>query len=234
MTPKSLPSTTTFTPVPDPLLGDMLKGIDNLAELKCILRALWHIHRKKGALRCVTLAELRDDPVLHGALDQEEIEDAMNGGARRGIFAKGNVTTARGRIALFVLNQETHRAALRRAMAGETALPHVDEVEAVAPPRRKKRPNVFDLYEQEIGMITPVVADELKAAENEYPKEWIETAVREAALSGRRSWPYVRAILRRWNKEGKSDGKFGRHTKTRNPRRYIEEYERRRGIPSGS
>ena len=123
MTPKSLPSTTTFTPVPDPLLGDVLKSIDSLPELKCILRALWHIHRKKGALRCVTLAELRDDPVLHGSLDPEEIEDAMNGGARRGIFAKGNVTTGDGRIALFVLNQEPHRAALRRAMAGEIAPP---------------------------------------------------------------------------------------------------------------
>ncbi len=234
MTPKSLPSATTFTPVPDPLLGDVLKSIDDLAELKCILRALWHIHRRKGDLRCVTLAELRDDPVLHGAMDREEIEDAMNGGARRGIFAKANVTTASGRIALFVLNQESHRAALRRAMAGEIALPAGDDEWAVGPGRVKTRPNVFDLYEQEIGMITPVVADELKAAEAEYPEEWIQTAVREAALSGRRSWPYVRAILRRWNKEGKSDGKFGRNTKARDPRRYIEEYERRRGIPSGS
>ncbi len=234
MTPKSLPSTTTFTPVPDPLLGDVLKGIDSLAELKCILRALWHIHRKKGTLRCVTLVELRDDPVLRSALNREEIEGAMKGAASLSIFARAPINTGKSRTDLFVLNQESHRAALRRAMAGEIALPHADELEAVAPPGRKKRPNVFDLYEQEIGIITPVVADELKAAETEYPKEWIETAVREAALSGRRSWPYVRAILRRWNKEGKSDGKFGRHSKARDPRRYIEEYERRRGIPSGS
>ena len=48
MIPKSLPSTTTFTPVPDPLLGELLKSIDSLDELKCILRALWHIHRRKG------------------------------------------------------------------------------------------------------------------------------------------------------------------------------------------
>ena len=234
MTPKSLPSTTTFTPVPDPLLGDVLKGIDSLAELKCILRALWHIHRKKGTLRFVTLVELRDDPVLRSALNREEIEGAMKGAASLSIFARAPINTGKSRTDLFVLNQESHRAALRRAMAGEIALPHADGLEAVAPPGRKKRPNVFDLYEQEIGIITPVVADELKAAETEYPKEWIENAVREAALSGRRSWPYVRAILRRWNKEGKSDGKFGRHSKARDPRRYIEEYERRRGIPSGS
>ena len=235
MTPKSLPSTTSFTPVPDPLLGDVLKSIDNLAELKCILRALWHIHRKKGDLRCVTLAELEADPVLHDTLDREEIEDAMNDGARRGIFAKGNVTTDRGRIALFVLNQESHRAALRRAMAGEIALPAGDEEWTVAPGRPKARPNVFDLYEQEMGrIITPTIADSLREAENEYPQGWIADAIREAVLNEKRNWSYVSAILRRWNKEGKSDGKFGRNTKARDPRRYVEEYERRRGIPSGS
>ncbi len=234
MNPKSLPSTTTFTPVPDPLLGDVLKSIDSLAELKCILRALWHIHRKKGVLRSVSLGELRDDPVLRDELEPEQIEDAMNGGARRGIFAKGIVATGRGKTPIFVLNQENHRAALRRAVAGEITLPVSDEDWTVEPAKTAARPNLFDLYEQEIGMITPVVADELKVAEREYPKEWIETAVREAALGGKRSWPYVKAILRRWNREGRSDGKFGRDSKARDPKRYIEEYERRRGIPSGS
>ena len=140
MNPKSLPSTTTFTPVPDPLLGDVLQSIDSLAELKCILRALWHIHRKKGALRCVTLGELRADPVLQGELDEEEIADAMNGGARRGIFARASVATERGRTTLFVLNQEAHRAALRRAVAGTLTLPQGDEDSTAEPPRAKKTP----------------------------------------------------------------------------------------------
>ncbi len=231
MNPKSLPSTTTFTPVPDPLLGDVLQSIDSLAELKCILRALWHIHRKKGALRCVTLGELRADPVLQSELDGEEIEEAMNGGARRGIFARASVTTERGRATLFVLNQEAQRAALRRAVAGTLTLPQGDEDSTAEPPRAKNRPNVFAVYEQEIGMITPLIAEELKAAESEYSQGWIEDAIREAARNGKRSWNYIRAILRRWEREGKSDGKFGRHSKARNPRRYIEEYVRRRGNP---
>ena len=234
MNPKSLPSTTTFTPVPDPLLGDVLRSMDSLAELKCILRALWHIHRKKGALRCVTLGELRADPVLQGALDPDEIADAMNDGARQGIFARASVTTERGKTALFVLNQEAHRAALRRAVAGEIALPQCDEDVTGPAPRARKRPNVFDLYEQETGkMISPLVSEELKAAEQEYPQGWIADAIREAARSGIRSWSYIRAILRRWEREGKSDGKFGRHSETRDPRRYIKEYVRRRGNPPG-
>lgn len=233
MNPTSLPSTTTFTPVPDPLLGDLLRSMDSLAELKCILRALWYLHRKKGSLRCVTLSELNADPVLRDELDPEQVEDAMNGAARRGIFAKGMVPGGDGRIPIFVLNQQVHRDALHRAMSGDIVLPAYDEDPPEPPPRNEKRPNVFELFEQEIGMLTPMVADELKAAEDEYPKEWIETAVKEAALSGKRSWPYVRAILRRWNREGKTDGKFGRHSKAVDPQRYVKEFVQRRGGSRG-
>lgn len=234
MTPKSLPSTTTFTPVPDPLLGDVLRSIDSLAELKCILRALWHIHRKKGALRCVTLAELRTDPVLQGELDAEETEDAMNGRAGQRIFAKARVRTREGRmVTVYVLNQQSQRLALQKFLRGKAVLPQREEVLQTVPAGATNRPSVFDLYEQEIGMITPLVADELKSAEADYPREWTETAIREAALSGKRSWPYVRAILRRWEREGKSDGKFGRHSKAVNPQRYVEEFVQRRGNPPG-
>ena len=234
MNPKSLPATTTFTPVPDPLLGDVLQSIDSLAELKCILRALWHIYRKKGALRCVTLGELRADPVLQGTLDPEEIEVAMNAGARWGIFARASVTTERRRTTLFVLNQEDQRAALRRAVAGKTGLQEVTDDATAEPSATSERPNIFAVYEQEIGMITPLIAEELKAAESEYSQGWIEDAIREAARNGKRSWNYIRAILRRWEREGKSDGKFGRHSKARDPRRYIEEYIRIRGRPPGN
>lgn len=235
MNPKSLPYDTTFTPVPDPLLGDVLKSIDSLAELKCILRALWHIQRKKGALRCVTLGELSADPVLQDELDLGEIADAMNSVAAGSVFAKARVRTADGEIEIVhVLNQQSQRLALQRFLRGKALLPDREESLQTVPAGVTKRPGIFDLYEQEIGMITPLVADELKAAEAEFSKEWIETAVREAALSGRRSWPYVRAILRRWNREGKSDGKFGRDSGTVDTRRFVEEYIRVRGRPPGA
>ena len=141
MNPKSLPSTTTFTPVPDPLLGDVLQSIDSLAELKCILRALWHIHRKKGALRCVTLAELRADPVLQGELDEDEITDAMNGGARRGIFARASVATERGRTDPICPEPGgPTRRLTKRAVAGTLTLPQGDEDSTAEPPSTKKRP----------------------------------------------------------------------------------------------
>ena len=56
-----------------------------------------------------------------------------------------------------------------------------------------ERPNVFRLYEENIGMLTPMVADELRAAEEEYPSGWVEAAIREAAAGNVRSWRYIEA-----------------------------------------
>src|SRR5206468_2494137 len=39
-----------------------------------------------------------------------------------------------------------------------------------------ERPNIFVLYEQNIGLLSPLLADELKDAADQYPGEWIEAA----------------------------------------------------------
>jgi len=57
------------------------------------------------------------------------------------------------------------------------------------------RPNIFILYEQNIGLLTPPIADELRQAEQTYPAGWIEEAFREAVSLNKRSWRYIRAIL---------------------------------------
>jgi len=61
-----------------------------------------------------------------------------------------------------------------------------------------ERPNIFVLYEQNIGLLTPLIADQLKDAADQYPQEWIEAAFREAVQHNKRNWSYISAILRRW------------------------------------
>jgi DNA replication protein len=65
------------------------------------------------------------------------------------------------------------------------------------------RPNIFILYEQNIGLLSPLIADELKDAADRFPMDWIEAAFREALQYNKRKWSYIRAILRRWETEGK-------------------------------
>lgn len=61
---------------------------------------------------------------------------------------------------------------------------------------------IFTLYEQEIGVLTPVVADEVKIWLNEYSPEHIKEAIKEASLSGVRKPAYIGAILQNWKTGG--------------------------------
>ncbi len=83
------------------------------------------------------------------------------------------------------------------------------------------RPNIFVLYEQNIGLLQSIIADELREAEREYPAEWIEEAFRLAAEANVRRWSYVRAILERWTTEGKSDETSQRDSEP-DYRRYLK------------
>lgn len=66
-------------------------------------------------------------------------------------------------------------------------------------------PNIFKLYEQNIGALTPLVAEQLKEAEHDYPPEIILNAFRQAAEHNKRSWKYVSAILLNWARENKHE-----------------------------
>lgn len=67
------------------------------------------------------------------------------------------------------------------------------------------RPDVFGLYEQNIGVVSPIMADRLNEALNTYPEEWIRDAIGEAVAYNKRNWRYIQRILENWTTEGRSD-----------------------------
>jgi DnaD/phage-associated family protein len=70
--------------------------------------------------------------------------------------------------------------------------------------------NIFTFYEQNIGIISPILADKLRDAEGEYSEEWVRDAISEAVNYGKKSWAYIQAILERWKTDGKTNrGKHG-------------------------
>jgi DNA replication protein len=70
-----------------------------------------------------------------------------------------------------------------------------------------ERPSIYALYEQNIGLLTPILAERLQDAEGRYPMEWIEAAFEEAVTNNKRNWRYIERILERWSSEGKDNGK---------------------------
>jgi DnaD/phage-associated family protein len=66
----------------------------------------------------------------------------------------------------------------------------------------EKPADVFQNYEKNIGVITPMIADALRDAERSDGPDWVCAAIEEAVRNNVRSWKYCEAILRRWRKDG--------------------------------
>jgi len=214
---KGFPRKVRYVPVPAPLLESLLEEIDDLAELKCTLRVIAMLHVKKGHPRFVTLGELQADRTLTRSLGQDRdsasqsIEQGMAKAVRRGTIAVASVEESGARQQLFTLNTEVNRTTLEKIAEGATQVSPLPVSEPWVEP--EDTPNIFALYEQNVGMLSPMIADELREAEELYPVEWISEAIREAVGLNKRSWRYISRILERWEHEGRGHGKPGRYSK---------------------
>jgi DNA replication protein len=90
------------------------------------------------------------------------------------------------------------------------------------PSLKYDRPDVFGLYEQNIGIISPIMVDKLNEALGMYPEEWIRDAIGEAVSYNKRNWRYIQAILENWTTEGRSDETNRRaHEEHLDPEKYL-------------
>jgi DNA replication protein len=128
------------------------------------------------------------------------------------------------------LGQEALRRALDSAVehgALSRSTPNVNEVledvySLTVDSGQAPAVNIFALYEQNIGIITPMIAEELKEAEKIYPRQWIEDAFKEAVALNKRSWRYIARILERWASEGKDSGEHKRDIEKGSPDKYVK------------
>ena len=218
------PARMRFTPVPNLLFSSIIPQMDDLAELKTTLHIFWRLYHKRGYPRFVTYKELAADGTLMGGLRDvasspaEVLRRALKGAEERGTI----LHLAFEQEDLYLLNTESDRRAAAKLESGEIPLggllPKGEPcVEA------EEQPNIFVLYEQNIGMLTPMIAEELREAERLYPAPWIESAFKEAVALNKRSWRYIARILERWSREGRDDGKPGRHSKGEiDPEKYFQ------------
>ena len=185
------------TPVPNLFFSELLPLIDNLAELKVVLHLFWLIGKKRGALRYARLDELLTDRRLLDGLATPKLT-GDDGAARcaracrgaRRAAADDRHAAGRETEEWYMINSANGREVLERLQSGELDLlgEAGEDVQL-----QTERPTVFVLYEQNIGMLTPMIADELRDAERHFPAEWIADAFRQAVLHNKRSWKYVLA-----------------------------------------
>lgn len=225
---KGIPDKAEVTPLPDIFFTEALGYIDDVNELKLVLHVFWLWKRRKGYPRYITFTELKNDSVLINTLryegpsgsSDEVMKNALDSAVQHGVLLSLTFSDNGKTEYIYFLNTETEQKTVERIKKGELTLTdmHIENSDE----HKVQLPDIYTLYEQNIGIITPLIADELQEAQDKYPPEWIESAFKEAVRLNKRSWKYIERILERWNREGKDNGKPGRDIqKERDPDRYI-------------
>jgi DnaD/phage-associated family protein len=123
-----------------------------------------------------------------------------------------------------MLNTPANQRLADRIRLGEVKIAELGKATPAATPA-EPRPTIYQLYEDNVGLLTPLLAQELREAELTYPANWIEDAFREAVGYNKRSWRYVRRILENWGANGRGAEPVGeprRDTQSpRDPRAYL-------------
>lgn len=212
-----------LTRLPAAFFTDLLPEIDHLGELKVTLYAFWFLDRLEGDLRFLRHQDFAKDQRLLEGLGRtpeaaaKALNEALERAVQRGTFLIVRQKEDTFESALFFLNTPRGQAAAAALEKGEWS---PDDVARPELSLELEQPNIYRLYEQNIGPLTPMIADALREAEAAYPMEWINEAIRAAVESNVRRWKYIEAILRS-RKEREPDGTTrGKTEKDR--RRYVE------------
>jgi DnaD/phage-associated family protein len=216
-----------FTPVPNLFLNRLMPQIKDMAELKTTLFIIMSIYASKGYPRFVSFSELLNNVSLVISLKQsdkpaeEALGDALELAVKRKTVLHLKVDNGEKMENIYFLNTPTDRQAMEKILNGEIKLPGIKAGAVPATPA-DELPDIFSLYEENIGMLTPMIAEELKEAEKLYPDNWIRDAIKKAVNQNKRKWSYISAILERWTTEGKSDGAYRRDSEKEDPDKYIK------------
>ncbi len=210
--------------LPEGFFSDLLPLVDDLAELKITLFALWALHQKEGDFRYLRRRDFASSSglmnglqVIYPEADTDVVLDlALQQAIEHGILLFAEISQTDSTDTLYFANTPRGREAVEKIQQGGWKPGDLHNPVEVLP----TRPTIFQLYEDNIGPLTPMIAERLKDAGTEYPPAWLEEAIQIAVERNARNWRYIRAILERWQTNGKDDGRLEKYDE-QDSARYI-------------
>lgn len=200
--------------IPEAFFSGVLPGITSLDELQVTLTVFRQISQSGSGFETPIAEEvLAQDRDLRFALREEgsprepdrRISLGLDLALARGTLLRFIAASERTEAIWYYVNNSVNRATLAAMTRGAIKAPATVWITNRAPDIATELPNAFRLYEQNIGPLTPILADQIRLAIEEYPADWIEDAIGEAVAYNRRSWRYISRILENWTVQGKSD-----------------------------
>jgi DNA replication protein len=204
-----------LTPIPNLFFSELLPAIDHLGELKITLYTFWALAKRESRFLYLRRGEMASDQILLDSLSSPNIQpidaldDALERAVARGTLLQASIDFGGGTETFFFLNTPKGHAALEGIQRGEW-LPSGEEDRPLE--LKIERPNIYILYEQNIGPLTPMIAERLREAEADYPAYWIEEAIGIAVENNVRKWRYIEAILEDWLAKGRDEREDYRDT----------------------
>jgi DnaD/phage-associated family protein len=209
--------------LPASFFTELLPQIDHLGELKVTLYVFFRLSQVEGPFPYIQVDDFLADKRFVDGLGptgpeaQANLEAGLERAVQRGTLLKASLSSDERTKTLYFINSPRGLAALKAIEDGEWRLtgdPH-RPVEVVV------KSNIYQLFEENFGPLTPLIADTLREAEVAYPPQWIEDAIRIAVENNVRNWRYAAAILERWQVEGRDERKDRQDTQKAR-RRYVE------------
>jgi DNA replication protein len=200
-----------FVHVPGAYVGQVMRQVADVVELKVSLLVFHLLSRSREYPGYVTHGDLvlKAESLL--GVNEAVCAAGIAAAVERGVFLRAQVRPG-GESAYFA-NVEADLEAIERLR---------ETWASGASGTVSRTPNIFELYEQNIGIISPMMAEELKDAQRTYPAEWIEEAFREAVKAHKQNWKYVSRILERWTVEGKGSGAHRPGALPDDPDKYVK------------
>ena len=204
-------------PVPRSLITDILPAMTDLNELQVVL-AMLRLVLEAGDVS----APFEESTIVRDRTLRDALRVVGSGNSADYRIATGlDLAVGRGVLLRFRTIEDQHervwytiatpeaKSAIDRMLQGESLPPRSLWEGDSAPRIEPERPTVFRLYEQNIGLLSPIIADQLVRAMERYPREWIEDAIGEAVAYNRRNWRYIQRILQNWATTGRSEDRPG-------------------------
>ncbi len=218
------------TTVPNAFFSHLLPQIDDLAEMLVTLYFFFLWQQVRRYPRYITYNDLIDEASLRGALSHlpggvdAALREGLTLAVKRKTILEAAVEGQDGQTSFYLLNVAAAKRTMERLSKAHIAKnEEPDETSGSAP-------NVFTLYEDNIGAISPLIVQDLIDSEERYPTEWLTAAFREAVRQNKRNWRYIQRILERWAIEGPDYEKTGRDAAaSRRGNSTLERYRRLRG-----
>lgn len=211
-----LPTKTECNSLLDLFFTQVMHQILDVTELKVTMSIFYLLSHKQDYPPFVRYEELLSQTVSMPGIDEKALRHALDLAVNHGSILRLNLNIDGEWVEAYFANIESDREAISSIEHSGVSTGKEGTVQAL------QRSNIFALYEQNIGIITPMIAEELKEAEKLYPAQWIEEALKEAVVLNKRSWKYVARILERWASEGKDSGEYRQGVKKGSPDKYVK------------